>query len=129
MKDAIMHEDSYIYEEGEIVKMLNLMSLAIYEGNRERGFWDKEAGAEWVTEEKSSKIALMHSELSEALEAIRKEKKDDHLPEFDGEVVELADTIIRILDYCGRYRLPIGEAVIAKLKYNATRPYKHGKKF
>ena len=63
----------------------------------------------------------MHSELSEALEAIRKGKMDDHLPQYPGEVVELADCLIRILDYCGAHDLDIHGAFLDKLAYNHGR--------
>jgi len=79
------------------------------------GWWD---GGD---RNKGEQIALMHSELSEALEAVRKGTMDDHLPERPGVEVELADTMIRIFDFCGAYQLDIGGAVEDKLKYNATR--------
>ena len=69
----------------------------------------------------ASKIALMHSELSEALEGLRKGKLDDHLPHRSAEEVELADALIRILDYCARRDFDIGNAVAEKLAYNTTR--------
>jgi len=83
----------------------------------------------WENPNKGERIALMHSELSEALEAVRKPGPDDKCPEFSAEVVELADAVIRILDYCEYYGLPIGDAVLAKHTYNVKRPYKHGKAF
>lgn len=78
---------------------------------------------------KAQKIALMHSELSEALEADRKNEKDSHLPEYPGLWVELADTMIRILDFCGQFNIPIGEVLTKKWAYNNTREHKHGKTF
>jgi NTP pyrophosphatase (non-canonical NTP hydrolase) len=66
-------------------------------------------------------IALVHSELSEALEGDRKGLKDEHLPEFDSVEVELADAMIRIFDICGGKGLRIGEAFTAKMAYNAAR--------
>lgn len=78
---------------------------------------------------KAAKIALMHSELSEALEGVRKDAVDSHCPEFTSEEVELADAVIRILDYAYHYNLRLDEAMAAKSAYNNTRPYKHGKAF
>lgn len=84
---------------------------------------------EFVSMEKARKIALMHSELSECLEAIRKPKQDEHCPEFTNETIELADAIIRIFDYAGRYNLPLAQAILAKHNFNQGRPHKHGKAF
>ena len=71
----------------------------------------------------------MHSELSEALEADRKGLTSDHIPEFSGIEEELADCMIRILDFAGHHDLRLAEAFTAKLQYNLTRPYKHGKAY
>lgn len=66
-------------------------------------------------------IALMHSELSETLEAHRKNLMDDKLPDRPGIEVELADCIIRILDTGAALGLDIPGAFIDKNRYNRQR--------
>ena len=77
-------------------------------------------------------ICLMHSELSEALE----EHRSGHLPNEiyesntkpEGIPIELADCVIRIMDFCSRYGIDLEAAIVQKMAFNATRPYKHGGK-
>jgi hypothetical protein len=73
----------------------------------------------------------MHSELSEALEGFRKgNPPDEHIPEFTSVEVELADCVIRILDFAEGNNLRVVEAMFAKAEYNKTRSHRHGgKKF
>lgn len=66
-------------------------------------------------------VALMHSELSEALEADRKDLMDDKLPHRKGVEVEFADCIIRILDTAASLGLDVPGAVIEKNRYNRER--------
>ncbi len=66
-------------------------------------------------------VALMHSELSEALEADRKGLMDDKLPHRDGREVEFADCIIRILDTAEVLGLDVAGALIEKNRYNKQR--------
>lgn len=66
-------------------------------------------------------LMLMVSELSEAMEGERKNLQDKHLPYRRAAEVELADCIIRILDYAGGLGYDIAGALIDKLIYNASR--------
>ena len=66
-------------------------------------------------------LALMHSELSEALEAHRKSLMDDKLPNRPGIEVELADCLLRIFDTASALGLDLAGAVIDKNRYNQTR--------
>jgi len=75
-------------------------------------------------------IALMHSELSEALEGLCEDLMDDKLPRRKMVEVELADVVIRIMNYGRERGHNIPGALIEKDAYNETREYRHGgKKF
>lgn len=94
---------------------INEMVKRAHENAQVHGFYDNPP-------ELGTMIALMHSELSEALEALRKDDEEDF-------AVELADAVIRIADLCGYCDIDLEEVIEEKMKYNETRPYKHGKKF
>lgn len=107
---------------------LTTLSWQIWKDNYEKGFWSP-LGSD---QEIATKIALVHGEVSEMLEAVRVEGDllpDKHLPHRENAEVECADAIIRLLDIAGRMRWDITQAIMEKLEVNRTRPYKHGKRF
>ncbi len=46
----------------------------------------------------------------------------------EGELSEMADIVIRVADYCGSHGWDLEQAIEAKMKFNATRPERHGGK-
>lgn len=87
----------------------------------EAGWYADPATGQPVERNFGEVVALMHSELSEALEADRKSLKDDKLPHRDGREVEFADCIIRILDTAAALGLDVAGAIIEKNRYNRQR--------
>lgn len=81
---------------------------------REHGWWETDRNNYEL-------MALIHSEISEAVEALRK-GDNDHVRE------ELADVLIRIFDLCGSRGWDLEDAVLRKMAFNKTRPYRHGGK-
>ena len=70
----------------------------------------------------AEKLALIHSEVSEAMEGHRKGLQDDKLPHRPMLEVELADAVIRIADLCGALGYDLGGAIAEKMAFNAVRP-------
>jgi len=87
------------------------------------GWWtDLETGDTLVNKRnRPEMLMLMVSELSEAMEGLRKNKMDDHLSHRRMEEVELADCCIRIFDYAWAHGYDLGGAIAEKLQYNTTR--------
>lgn len=104
---------------------INDLVRECYSNSAKHGFHDGEFNF-------GEKIALIHSELSEALESYRKRgimEPDDHCPQHPHVAIELADAIIRCFDLAGRLDLDLGRALHDKMVYNVGRPHKHGKLF
>jgi len=50
------------------------------------------------------------------------------LPKPYGVPIEIADVIIRALNFCGRHGIDIKKAIDEKMAYNKSRPFRHGGK-
>lgn len=112
--------------------VLAVLARRAYENARDHGFWSDEDHL-MNTQELLAKIALMHSELSEALEAIRDGHlhvtyREDGKPE--GLLPELADCAIRIFDLVGAIcrEEAFARVLLEKMRYNTSRPFLHGKR-
>ena len=109
-------------DERKFVSSFNQIQQAAHQNSTDKGFWKKPNDYQ--------KILLMHCELSEMVEAIRDgNPPSKKIPEYSLAEEELADAVIRIMDFAERKNIRLAEAVLAKHKYNQTRPHMHGKKF
>ena len=117
-----------------IIDGIESLIEASHDMAKEKGWWDNE---DVSPRSIGDQFSNFHSELSEAWEEYRNhgihgDGGDKVIYTVDGKpeglVVELADCLIRIFDTCGRYNLPLADALILKLTYNKTRTHRHGGK-
>lgn len=97
---------------------LNKLAEDIHKCNHK--WWHDSSGSK-IERNKGELLCLIHSEISEAMEGERKNLMDDKLPHRKMAEVELADALIRILDYSAGFGYDIEGAVKEKLEYNLTR--------
>jgi NTP pyrophosphatase (non-canonical NTP hydrolase) len=127
--------DQILEVDVKILDPINhLIQIVHYDWAIPKGWWNDLQTGEYLgcdypngEEPKGSKsvgdqISLIHTEISESYEGYRKNKADDHCPQFTSLEVELADALIRILDTAGGMKLRLAEAFEAKMEYNRNRP-------
>jgi NTP pyrophosphatase (non-canonical NTP hydrolase) len=104
---------------------LDALSAVLHETAIEKGFWDGTINYDKI----GNKLALVHSEVTEVLEAIRKNKGSEEVVE------EMADVIIRLLDVYAAMRNSgdlihsLDDVLDKKININKERPKLHGNLF
>lgn len=124
---------------------LNQLAKECYQNALDKGFYEHEPSV-------AERIALMHSELSEKLEAGRHGKwgmtdesyrifivnrigNDESFKEYYTKLIkgtgeeEVADLLIRAFDFAGSRGIDLDAHVKAKMRFNSLREFKHGKKY
>ncbi len=98
-----------------------------------KGWWPN--GEAVGTNEVLAKLALIHSEVSEAVEEVRTGRSLHSIYEGGGDppkpcgfAIELADAVIRIMDLCGALGIDLERCMRQKIEYNETRSFRHGGK-
>lgn len=101
--------------------IINELVAMVHGDNVNRGWWHDKATGKPIERNFGELLALIHSEISEALEGDRKDQQDDKLPHRKMAEVELADAMIRIFDLAGGCGFDLGGAMVEKLRYNQDR--------
>jgi NTP pyrophosphatase (non-canonical NTP hydrolase) len=112
----------------ELVRMvIPTIQRAVHLNSVKHGFWVGMSQRNPLV-----KLMLVNCELAEAVESIRKDKANEPCDKSGLEHItaleeEIADAVIRLLDFAEAYELNLARAIIDKHEYNRTRPFKHGK--
>ncbi len=109
-----------------LIEALRIARDNAHQNSKDHGFWAEIPN----TSRLLAALALMHSEISEVAEVIRKDPRamSTKCPEITAEAEECADILLRLLDYCGARGIDLGTAAAAKHEYNKGRPHMHGKR-
>ena len=124
MVSPLLAKDLEEERSKQFVQSFDQMCMRVHAVAVEKGWWPS------TGRNTAEMIALIHSELSEALEAARLgvDIPDDQLIMFTNFEVELADAMIRIMDLATAMQLDLGAAIVEKTKFNRKRPFMHGGK-
>jgi NTP pyrophosphatase (non-canonical NTP hydrolase) len=99
--------------------LINRLADEVHLANKK--WWEDIQTGKPIVRNRPEMMMLIVSEIAEAMEGYRKNLPDDKLPHRSMEEVEMADALIRILDYCAGHGLDLGGAYVEKMQYNATR--------
>lgn len=134
----ILKEIERKHDEQEFVNAYNDMAFYAAQHADEKGFHTFDLPWETMSEQqvrlaesliRSQKMLLMMTEIAEACEGERHgNPESDHIPEFSALEEEMADLLIRVMTEGVRNGWRIPQAVVVKMRFNETRPYKHGGK-
>jgi hypothetical protein len=113
--------ECFIPTDEETLNATNVLIRACHGRAWNAGWFHDPKTGEEIERNHGEMFALIHSEISEALEAHRKDLMDDKLPHRKGVPVELFDAAIRIFDMIGMYYPDDAGALLEKLKYNDQR--------
>jgi NTP pyrophosphatase (non-canonical NTP hydrolase) len=117
-EQAVYHD----IHTARLIDGLTDLQRDIHELAIEKGWWDEPRND-------GELLALIHSEVSEILEALRHgNPRDQHCPEFSSAEIELSDVVIRCLDMAQARGWKVAEAIVAKHAFNRSREYRHGGK-
>ena len=112
-KDAFLSNEDYS-------DFTNALTELCFSSSEEAGWWTNINSNDLNVI--ATKLCLVHSEVSEAMEGVRKDLMDTHLPHRKMVEVELADVLIRVFDLAGALDLDLGGALVEKMVYNKKRP-------
>lgn len=101
--------------------MINELRDKCYKASFDSGWHTDINTGQLKDRNKGEMLMLIVSEVSEAMEGERKSLMDDHIKHRPMAEVELADAVIRIMNYCGRWGYDIEGAINDKMAYNASR--------
>lgn len=107
--------------ECQIVRSLQDLQQMINQVQIDRGWIKRNEDGEFEGPSFDRLINLMHSEISESVEADRTGAMDKHLPDVEGRFAEFADVVIRAFGTAAIYKQDLATIVMRKHRYNMTR--------